>query len=326
MNELTWTYVDSAWQRIKPLPWRWFAFAIGASFLAAAVISSFVAQMLMTDMKRASVITEPELPNFHVHSGPTLTDSQVKAILDRNIFNSTGEQATEPGSSDENKINKTTLPIKLVGLIYGGDPYSGLATILNSEKKDKEAVNSFLVGDSITPEAVIREIQRDRILIWHQGRMEYAALEEQFVRRTSRRRAKTSAPALGGTPGLATDAPPDTYKEEGFERNGTDVDMSSDYKNRLLGADFAQVLQDAKASPNYVGSTLKGWRLDRIRKGSIYDKFGIVNGDVVEEINGAALGDAGAAIKQLQGLRNENEIEMRVNRNGKVMNVRLRVR
>ena len=75
-----------------------------------------------------------------------------------------------------------------------------------------------------------------------------------------------------------------------------------------------------------VDGVLKGWKLDRIRKNSVYEKAGVQNGDVVEEINGIMLSDAAQAVKTLNGLRNESEIEIRLNRSGKPMNVIFRVK
>ena len=137
--------------------------------------------------------------------------------------------------------------------------------------------------------------------------------------------AKEAPTTLGGS-GYATEPPPESYKEEGFERKGTSIEMSSEYKNRLLTADFAAVLQDAKASPNVVNGVLKGWKLDRIRKGSIYEKAGVQNGDVIMEINGVMLNDAAQSIKHLQGLRNESELDLSLDRGGTKLNFNFKVR
>jgi type II secretion system protein C len=126
--------------------------------------------------------------------------------------------------------------------------------------------------------------------------------------------------------GYATDAPPENYREEGFERKGNNIEVTSEYKNRLLSVDFANVLQDAKASPNMVDGVLKGWRMDRIRKSSFYEKAGMQNGDVVEEINGVVLSDAGQSIKLLQGMKNESEFDIKINRNGQRMILNMKVR
>jgi type II secretory pathway component PulC len=66
--------------------------------------------------------------------------------------------------------------------------------------------------------------------------------------------------------------------------------------------------------------------MDRIRKNSFYEKSGMQNGDIIEEINGVALSDAGQSVKLLQSFRNESEIDIKVNRNGQRMVLNLKVR
>jgi type II secretion system protein C len=75
-----------------------------------------------------------------------------------------------------------------------------------------------------------------------------------------------------------------------------------------------------------VDGVLRGWRMDRIRKNSFYEKSGMQNGDIIEEINGVALSDAGQSVKLLQSFRNESEIDIKVNRNGQRMVLNLKVR
>jgi len=204
-----------------------------------------------------------------------------------------------------------------------------LVMIENTEKK---SVNSFLVGDPLTADATatIKEIHQTEIIIDNQGRLEFALLEEPEIRRSSRKGKRTSIKSeekssLGGS-GFATEPPPENFKEEGFERKGVSIEMTQEYKTRLLTVDFASVLQDAKASPNVVDGVLKGWKLDRIRKGSIYEKAGVQNNDVIEEINGVMLSDAAQAVKTLQQLKNEDSIELRLVRDGKPINITFKVR
>ncbi|MCX6124241.1 MAG: hypothetical protein NTV34_05760 [Proteobacteria bacterium] len=298
--------------RIRLWPWRKVALVTTVSFVLASSVSTLIGYFMMGQTERFAPEAPPSDSGTGWSKSPTLSQPQLDKILERNIFNSEGGigDVAQTGSSVD-KIPKSTLPIKVVGIIYGGDPESGLAMV---EHIEKHTVNSFLVGDPLTPEALLKEVQLDRILIDNQGRLEYAQLEESEIRRSSRKGKKTGrgsgGPSKDTGSGLMTDAPPDNYKEEGFERKGGLIEMTQEYKNRLLTVDFANVLQDAKASPNMVDGSLRGWRLDRI----------------LEEINGVILSDAGQAIKTLQGLRNESEIDIRLNRNGKPTNVNFKVR
>jgi len=323
-------------EKLKPLPWRIYLIILAASFTAASLLSTIVGYVIVSVHQKIPVNSSRAMGEEVYHfpdQAPTLTEQGLKKILERNIFNSENEQE-DPNSLQRNgpsdEISRTTLPIKLVGLIYGGDATSGLAMVENTSKPG--TVNSFLVGDVIAPDqgATVKEILRDRILISVQDRVEYASLDEQEIRRSSRRRTKSSSgPAsssLAGSDSFATDAPPESFKEDGFVRGGGNIEMTSAYKQRLLGPDFANVLQDAKASPNMTPEGVKGFRLDRIRKNSIYEKAGLMNSDVVEEINGVPLTDAGQAIKLMQSLVNESEVEIRINRSGTKQTLNMKVK
>lgn len=323
MNEI------SVWvEKIRPWPWKKMATGATISFLLASAVSTLIGYMLMDHTTMRKTETVNTVNEVTVAQGPTLNKAAIDKILERNLFNSEGLIGdVDPNEPTGSKAVKSQLPIRITGIIYGGTPTNGLVMIENTQK---HTVNSFLVGDILAPEATVVEIQIDQILIDNQGRLEYAVLEEQELRRSTRKgkkqpKAIDNSASLGGS-GYALEPPPETFKEDGFERKGTQIEMTQQYKNRLLTEDFANVLQDAKASPNLVDGVLRGWKLDRIRKNSIYEKFGMQNGDIIEEINGVALSDASQAIKTLQSMRNESELDFKVTRNGQKMNLSAKVR
>jgi type II secretion system protein C len=312
-------------ERVRPWPWRVIIIVVVASFLVASIVSALLGWYFMGQTGKASFVAELPFQAFSAQPPADAGKLAVTKILERNIFNSEGLMGDVDGASGQ-QMAKTQLPIKVLGIIYGGTPFNGIVMIENSQTR---VVNSFMVGDQMSPEAKLLEIQRDLILIDNQGRKEFAPLEEVELRRSTRTgggKKKSNSPETLSGSGYALEAPPENFKEEGFERKGANIEMTSEYKNRLLTADFANVLQDAKASPNMVDGVLRGWRMDRIRKNSFYEKSGMQNGDIVEEINGVALSDAGQSVKLLQSFRNESEIDIKINRNGQKMLLNLKVR
>lgn len=319
--------IETIAKRFAPLPWRKIAIALGGSFLGATVVSTIAAYLLApTDPKK---ILGSEMPRASVTiPEPTVTFDQsvVDQILKRNIFNSEGKLDDEKGHPKTGEeLAVTDLPIHVIGIIYGGDPYTGIALVENTTKKSS---NSFLVGDQVESDATLDRIEIDRIILLRaDGRKEIAILDRQDIVRSSRKKGRARPKGeAGGERGFATEAPGESFKEPGFDRKGGNIEMSLDYKNKLLSSDFAQVLQDAKASPNVVDGELKGFKLDRIRSDSIYQKAGLQNGDVVEEINGIPLTDTSQAIKLLQSLRNEADIEIRFSRSGSKQNLNMKVK
>jgi len=328
------TILERLSERLKPLPWRLFAIILSVSFFIATFTSTIIGILYMPSEKSRTGLqtqTGQEQGELKIQ-GVTLDKPAVDRILTRNIFNSEGEKGDVGAKKDgpgqvTNEAIKSDLPVKLIGVIYGGDPFSGIAIVENTTKR---STNSFMVGDQVDRDAVVKEIHQDRIIVENQGRKEFVMIETTVVRRSSRNRGKAKASvadagAAGDRP-LAAGAPPETYKEEGFSREKGDIEMTEAYKGKLLGPDMATVLQDAKADPNVVDNELRGFKLTRIRAGSIYEKAGFVNGDVIEEINGVSLTDTSQAIKLLQSVRNEKEIEVRYSRNGAKYTTTLRVR
>lgn len=316
-------------ERFSAAPWRAMLVVLGISFLSATVMSTIVARFFLPDDTKPPV-TRPTDGSFNAPTPQaSLNQAQIDLILKRNIFNSEGAavevKADAKPEEQTKEAVKSDLPVKLVGTIYGGDPFSGIALVENNQKR---TINSFMVGDTLMQNALVKEIHKEKIIIDREGRLEFIEVERAELAR-SRRSKKKATPAGGPAPGLApiaTEPPPDKFREDGFERDKAEIVMTESYRQKLITTDFTKVLQDAKASPNMVDGELRGFCLSRIRKDSIYEKAGLQNDDCVNEINGVPLTDTAQAIRLLQSLRNEKEIEVRLQRGGSPLRFNLNIR
>ena len=313
-------------ERVRPWPWRAIVAVTVVSFLMASIASALLGWVFIGRAGKYESHNIEGGETIVIYPSEAVAKLAITKILERNVFNSEGAMGDVDPTAEGPQMAKTQLPIKVIGIIYGGTPFNGIAMIENTQNR---TVNSFMVGDQMSPEAKLLEIQREIIIIDNQGRKEFAAIEEVELRRSTRKgggkKVSNSPASLAGS-GYASDAPPESFKEEGFERKGGNIEMTAEYKSRLLTTDFASVLQDAKASPNLIDGVLRGWRMDRIRKNSFWEKSGIQNGDIIEEINGVALTDAGQSVKTLQSFRNESEVDIKVNRSGQKIILNLKVR
>ena len=319
--------VTKAMERFSEVfPWRTTLALLAASFLAATVVSTVAGHFFIKGETKA--LTAPLRPGRAAATAAatsnvvipqpaaSLNQSQVDAIVKRNLFNSDG--TAEDANSQQNlkqhsnEITKSDLPVKLVGTIYGGDPYSGIALVENSQKR---TINSFMVNDTLLKDVTVKEIHQERIIVDHSGHLEYIEVVQQGLSR-SRRKKKTAVSSGDQVAPIATEPPPSSYKEDGFERKEREINMTQAYRSKLLTTDFTKVLQDAKATPNMVNGELQGFKLDRIRKDSIWEKSGFQNDDIITEVNGVPLTDTAQAIRLLQSLRNETEIDVRGTRGG----------
>lgn len=310
---------------LSQVPWQTLAGVVTSGFVAASVISTTTGVLLMPSEKEVKRLASPQTTKVRSSEDfgadqRGLKRADREAIMARNLFQAEEEKLDESEVveevSDSSELVESKLPFKLVGTIYGGDPFSGIAML---EHKTKRSVNSLMVGDILMARVTLIEVFRERVVIDNKGRKEYIELEKEEPK-TRRRGVGKATPApsllLKNRPKLAKDPPPSSYKEEGFERENNEIEMACSYRQRLLGSDFTKVLQDAKASAYMVDGELRGFELTRIREDSIYRKSGLMSGDVITEVNGVPLRNTGQAIKFLNSLRKTNSIEVRLLRQG----------
>ncbi|MBI2711865.1 MAG: PDZ domain-containing protein [Bdellovibrio sp.] len=60
-----------------------------------------------------------------------------------------------------------------------------------------------------------------------------------------------------------------------------------------------------------------GYKLFQIVPGSIYEKLGLVNGDVIAGVNGSPITDPGKAFEMISELKTSSHLELQVKRDGK---------
>ncbi|WP_141731890.1 type II secretion system protein N [Oligoflexus tunisiensis] len=308
---------------------KWVCALLAAAFILASGLSLYMSFVFLPVGKSSRPRTRVSAESLKLDRGG-VTKADQNIILERNIFNSEGKlgdaiDGPAKGSlRSSDKLVKSDLPLKLTGVIFAGDPFNGLAMIENTQKK---RTSSYMVGETIQDDVKLVEVYDDRVIIERQLGREYIELEK-FVMPAPNRRGKGGRPGAPGTAldRLASKPPPDSYQEEGFERKGMNIKLTDEFKRNILSPEMlTKVLQDAKAEPNLVGGELKGFRLTRIRENSVYEKAGFQNNDIVEEINGIPLRDAAGAIRLLNQLRSEKEIEVRLNRGGVTQNMTIQI-
>ena len=307
----------------------WVMATLASSFILASGVSLYMSFLFLPVGKGQQIKAKTSIEAIKIDRLKTSKADQ-QIILARNIFNSegktgdAGEGVTKPGGPRvSDKPVKSDLALKVVGIIFAGDPFNGLAMIENIQKK---RTSSFMVGEMVQEGAKLMEIYDDRVILERNSGREYLELE-RFVIPAPKRKGQ-APPAVGGVTldRLASKPPPETFHEDGFERKGANIKLTEEFKRNILSPEMlTKVLQDAKAEPNMVGGELKGFRLTRIRENSVYEKAGFQNNDIIEEINGIPLRDAAGAIRLLNQLRSEKDIEVRLNRNGASMNMQIQI-
>jgi type II secretion system protein C len=112
---------------------------------------------------------------------------------------------------------------------------------------------------------------------------------------------------------------------DGVERQGNEIRISTSLRDHLVEKNLAKVLVQAAAIPYFREGSLIGFKLLEIDEGSIYEKAGFLNGDIVIGINGTELTDVGTAVQMLNRLRSANEITLTFERQKEKRSIHLRI-
>lgn len=77
-----------------------------------------------------------------------------------------------------------------------------------------------------------------------------------------------------------------------------------------------QLLTQARAIPFQEQGKTVGFRISEIIPGSLYEKIGLVNGDIIQRVNSQDVDDPGKFFQLYQGLKDEKRITVDLLRNG----------
>lgn len=274
-------------------------FSFLAGVLASGVIGFIAALLLLPNTKTSGPrpgIDEPEGFALRMPQNPSL--KEFEEIGTRNLFNSEGTVAEGVEGVRTCEFKKSLLPIKFTGVIFGGTSETSLVVVESSATRQAEI---FLVHDMVPGDAEIVEIEKERLIVEKAGCREFLELEAPPL--PKRRVAGTKATR---TETVTAGATAEGYREDGFERRGNNIKVERTWINRIIGPEFAKTLQDAKATPNLVGSSeVKGFTVTKIRPNSAYEKMGLQDGDIVESINGIELNGVAQAITTLNAIKSE---------------------
>jgi general secretion pathway protein C len=215
------------------------------------------------------------------------------------------------------EVEITPLNLTLVGTLVGEN---SIAIIKNNSTgtTDLYRVNDYLPQDG----AQIYRIEPTRVLIRRGDKIESLELFEKFPVS----KGETSEFKLGIP-----------RQEEKRERQVGEVDV----RVRQIGEGKFEVSRDdlekatsnlglmmtqARIVPNIVAGEIKGYKIFAIKPGSIYDKIGIQNGDVIERINGMELTTPESALQFFQQLKNETRFVIDLERNGQKLTFTYNIR
>lgn len=206
------------------------------------------------------------------------------------------------------------LPLKLVGTIDAGRYAMAFFADAGQRQLALEVATDLgeVLGDD-SRGLILAEIQRKRAVI--RGRGQEIVLE-----------VAGSDDVAAGDPAAAPASPaPRAAASQPEPEEGTAIELSRGEVARSI-SNIAHLITQASAQPYFDKGLPAGIRLSRIRPGSVPDRMGLQNGDVVRGVDGTPIRTLPDAVKLLRAFQAGGDLGLEVLRGGRPRRIRYRVR
>lgn len=259
------------------------------NLMAMAVISLLAVDLFYTiigaqlSRRHTQNIVIPHPPAVKKQGRPSL--DYFNAVVERNLFSS-GEEVTQEIKEEEiENLEPTSLKIALLGTVVGSEQDS-FAII---EEKGRKKQDLYKVGDSVQS-AVVKRILRGKVILTVQGRDKILTIEEEAA---SRRKNEVARPEP--------------------IRQGERIAVKRSEVEKSL-KNVHQLLSQARVRPHFSEGKPDGLAITHIKRGSIFEKLGLKNGDIVKGLDGKEIKSPDDVLQMYEKLTVGSEVAIEIER------------
>jgi len=258
-----------------------------------ALVAYLGALGVSTAVRGALETAPPETDEPDAVAPPALAPLAAYAVIaERDLFNPPHGTAVARGRG------ATSSRLRLSGVGFRGGEARAVIEDPASHRQDL-----YRVGDSVGG-ARLAAIDWDHVTLAHpQG-------EETLELATAEPEAPPSADAR------PADAPPAARADAHIRRTAENAFVVD--RREITGAadNMSGLLTQLRAVAEVAEGRPAGFRLFEIAAGSLFSRLGLQDGDVVQRVNGTAIGDPAALLGFLQRLRTEPRVALDIVRGG----------
>ena len=265
---------------------RWVTLAL---VIAIAWQLSQIVWMLVPASSAGDPIIAPP-PQANSGSVPRAGNQpNVRMISDAHLF---GEARIEDAGPVVVTSNVDTLPdarvsLSLKGTVAASDPNSSYAIIADSNKEEKV----YKIGDPVQPGTTLHEIHMELVVLNQNGALSKLRLPKDFPQ---------------GTPSVRRTSPTVNRTASTNKRSIQNV----------VSQNVSKLADVIRPTPYFVGGQQQGYRVYPGRDRKQFAALGLRPGDLIKDIDGAALTDPKQAMEIFQNLGSAEEVSVTVERNG----------
>ncbi|MFQ6005997.1 MAG: type II secretion system protein GspC [Woeseia sp.] len=213
--------------------------------------------------------------------------ANVQAIADAHFFGEASADdapvVVEPDVPDN--LAETRQDLSLKGTIAAVQPDGGLAIIADSLNEEKV----YAIRDTVMAGTTLHAVYPDRVVLNEGGALKALKLPKEFPRVTTSIRRNTTA----------------------VNRASANQSIQS-----VVAQNVARLADVIRPTPYMVGGQMQGYRVYPGRNRKQFAALGLRPGDLIKDIDGAALTDPQQAIQIFQSLGDADQVSVTIERNG----------
>ena len=217
-----------------------------------------------------------------------------RLIVERNLFGSTDKTYAEKvQATGAPEVQPLSALLELKGTVAGDSKYA-FAVIEEKGRNNKQGL--YKIGEKVAG-ATLLKIQRDKVVVRYQDKEE-----------TLKKRDMAEGPIVPGGPAPAA-------AQAVAPASGTVALNRADIMGSLK--DLGTMLSQAQIRPYFTRGMPDGFMVSGIRPGSVYQRMGLTDGDILQEINGRKMKGADDMMELYNNLRSSGRMNLNVQRQGR---------
>ena len=216
-----------------------------------------------------------------------------RVISDRNLFGSI-DKAGEKIQINVDELELTKLGLTLLGTVSGAGEFD--FAVIEEENKKKQGL--FREGDAVAAATIIR-IMRGIVVLRVDGRDEILKMEEGDPDKTGDKKHVSGSSGRG--------------VKNVIKVKKTDIDNA--FNN------MGEMLARVRIRPYFSSGKSDGFIISRIKPGSIFQKMGMQNGDIIQGVDNQPIKSPDDMLKLYNGLKSGSAITLNIKRKERTQNL-----
>ena len=186
---------------------------------------------------------------------------------------------------DHENLAETRLNLSLRGTLASANPEAAIAIIADARNEEKV----YAIRDTVTTGATLHAVYADRVVLNRGGTLEVLKLPKEFPQ--------------GSQPVRRSAAVTRTSQDDQSIQN-------------LVVQNATKLADVIRPTPYYVSGQMQGYRVYPGRDRRQFAALGLRPGDLIKDVDGAALTNPQQAAEIFQGLGDKDQVSVTVERNG----------